>query len=315
MIRRYGGKELAKVLIYYGLIVDVDSSEFSVLCPFHDDVNPSMRVCLSDGSFFCFACESKGNALDFVKLANPELNDLQCCILLEQILNSKEVKALKIRYKKKKRINNKQALRESHDYYYGLRKTNWYKVSEKEEVEALEYMKNRGFDERALTIAKCKADCYNMAYPILFPILDNGEFRGWVARTTNKFVEKKRKYLYNDGFVKRNTLCGNYEKGKPVYVCEGFIDYLSLRTRGHKKNVVALLGWHISDMQVEKLKKKGVTRIVSVLDNDTYGIKGTKYLKNFFNDVVRFQYPEGKKDPGDMTEKEIREGIRRAKRI
>lgn len=311
MVRTYGGKELAKVLIYYGLIADVVSSDFNIICPFHEDVNPSMRICLDDGSFFCFGCGAKGNALDFVRKVHPELNELQVCVLLEQILNSDEVKKLNVKYKKKRRINNRQALNEAHDYYYGLRTVDWNNIHTKEEQEVLQYMKQRGFDARALNIAQCKTN-YNIAYPFLFPILDNGEFKGWVGRTMNKYVEKKRKYLYNDGFRKRDTLCGNYEQNKIVFICEGFMDYLSLRTRGHIKNVVAILGWHISDEQVQKLKDKGVTTVVSALDNDKAGNKGTEYLKKFFH-VIRFEYPEGVKDAGEMSEQELRLAIRRTR--
>lgn len=312
MTREYGGKELAKVLIYYGLIADVVSSDFNIICPFHEDINPSMRVCLTDGSFFCFGCEAKGNALDFVRKVHPELNELQACVLLEQILNSDEVKKLNVKYKKKRRLQNKQALNEAHDYYYGLRTVDWNDIHTKEEHEVLQYMKQRGFDERALNIAHCKTN-YNIAYQFLFPILDNGEFKGWVGRTMNKYVEKKRKYLYNDGFRKRDTLCGNYEQNKVVFICEGFMDYLSLRTRGHLKNVVAILGWHISDEQVQKLKNKGVTTVVSALDNDKAGNKGTEYLKRFFH-VIRFDYPEGVKDAGEMSEQELKMAIRRTRR-
>lgn len=311
MVRSYGGKELAKVLIYYGLIADVVSSDFNIICPFHEDINPSMRICLADGSFFCFGCEAKGNALDFVRKVNPELNELQACVLLEQILNSDEVKKLNVKYKKKRRLQNRQALNEAHDYYYGLRSVDWNNIHTKEEHEILEYMKQRGFDERALNIAQCRTN-YNIAYPFLFPILDNGEFKGWVGRTMNKYVEKKRKYLYNDGFRKRDTLCGNYEQNKVVFICEGFMDYLSLRTRGHLKNVVAILGWHISDEQVKKLKDKGVTTVVSALDNDKAGSKGTEYLKQFFR-VIRFAYPDGIKDAGEMSEQQLKTAIRRTK--
>lgn len=312
MNRVYGGKELAKVLIYYGLIIEVSSSDFNIVCPFHDDINPSMRVSLEDGSFYCFGCGVKGNALDFVKNAQPELNELQACVMLEQILNSKEVKNINVKYRKKRRTQNKQALIEAHDYYYGLKQTDWNNIKTKEEQEILEYMEQRGFDRKSLNVSMCKAN-YNIAYPIVFPILDNGEFKGWVGRTTNKYVEKKRKYFYNEGFRKRDTLCGNYEQGKIVFVCEGFMDYLSLRTRGHIKNVVAILGWHISDEQVEKLKNKGVRTVVSSLDNDKAGKRGTEYLKRFFN-VIPFQYPDGKKDAGEMTEKELAIAIRKTRK-
>lgn len=311
MVRSYGGKELAKVLIYHGLIADVVSSDFNIICPFHEDINPSMRICLTDGSFFCFGCEAKGNALDFVKKVHPELNDLQACVLLEQILNSKEVKTLNVKYRKKRRLQNKQALNEAHDYYYGLRSIDWNDIHTKEEHEVLQYMKQRGFNERALNIAQCRTN-YNIAYPFIFPILDNGEFKGWVGRTMNKYVEKKRKYLYNDGFRKRDTLCGNYEQNKVVFICEGFMDYLSLRTRGHLKNVVAILGWHISDEQIQKLKDKGVTTVVSALDNDNAGNKGTEYLKQFFH-VIRFAYPDGIKDAGEMSEQQLKTAIRGTK--
>lgn len=311
MVRSYGGKELAKVLIYHGLIADVVSSDFNIICPFHEDINPSMRICLTDGSFFCFGCEAKGNALDFVKKVHPELNELQACVLLEQILNSKEVKTLNVKYRKKRRLQNKQALNEAHDYYYGLRSIDWNDIHTKEEHEVLQYMKQRGFNERALNIAQCRTN-YNIAYPFIFPILDNGEFKGWVGRTMNKYVEKKRKYLYNDGFRKRDTLCGNYEQNKVVFICEGFMDYLSLRTRGHLKNVVAILGWHISDEQIQKLKDKGVTTVVSALDNDNAGNKGTEYLKQFFH-VIRFAYPDGIKDAGEMSEQQLKTAIRRTR--
>lgn len=313
MVRSYGGKELAKVLIYYGLIADVVSSDFNIICPFHEDINPSMRICLTDGSFFCFGCEAKGNALDFVRKVHPELNELQACVLLEQILNSKEVKTLNVKYRKKRRLQNKQALNEAHDYYYGLRSIDWNDIHTKEEHEVLQHMKQRGFNERALNIAQCRTN-YNIAYPFIFPILDNGEFKGWVGRTMNKYVEKKRKYLYNDGFRKRDTLCGNYEQNKVVFICEGFMDYLSLRTRGHLKNVVAILGWHISDEQVQKLKDRGVTTVVSALDNDSAGNKGTEYLKQFFN-VIRFAYPDGIKDAGEMSEQQLKTAIRRTKEV
>ena len=78
MNRTYGGKELAKVLIYFGLGGDVHSSDFNIICPFHEDINPSMKISLNDGSFFCFGCEAKGNVLEFIKMVYPELNDLQC---------------------------------------------------------------------------------------------------------------------------------------------------------------------------------------------------------------------------------------------
>lgn len=313
MVRKYKGTDLAKVLTYYGLVEDITTEEFKIVCPFHGDVNPSMKIKLSDGTFFCFGCGLSGNAYDFVKLANPQVNDLQNCVLLEQILNSNEVRDLKIKAHRKRKKNDKQALIEAKDYYYGLKSIDWNKAESEEEQHVLEYMKARGFGSKALNIADCRVN-YNIAYPFIFPILDNGIFKGWVGRTTNRYVEQKRKYLYNDGFRKRDTICGNYGEKCIPYICEGYMDYLSLRVRGHTKYVCALLGWHISDEQVKKLKEKGVTTVVSALDNDKAGRKGTEYLKRFFN-VIEFPYPDGVKDSGEMTEKQLkiaRQKVRKA---
>ena len=186
----------------------------------------------------------------------------------------------------------------------------WYGDLEEEEQRAYEYMHNRGFTKKDLNTADCRVS-YNIAYPIIFPILDNGIFKGYVARTTNRYVEQKRKYLYNEGFRKRDTLSGTYEKDSIVFICEGYLDCLNLKTKGHLKNVVALLGWHISDEQIEKLKEKDIKTVVSVLDNDKSGIKGTELLKRYFR-VIRFEIPN--KDVGEMTKEQIKKSLRKVRR-
>lgn len=295
------GKELAKVLIYYRQIQEVSSYHFNIVCPFHDDINPSMTINLETGTFYCFGCNVSGDAFTFVKLAEPELDDLKACILLAKILKSKEFANMTFKAKHKRKRNNKQLMIEAKDYYYGLSHTDWENIEENsDEYKTLEYMKKRGFTEK--TLNKCHAKInYNIAYPIIFPMIDNGKFKGWVCRTTNKRVEKMAKYLYNDGFSKRDTIVGNYADKKTIIVVEGYMDRLKMLQNG-ERNVVALLGWHISDEQVRKLKESGVELIISALDNDDCGKKGTELLKKFFP-VVRFYFPEGVKDPGEMDKK------------
>ena len=88
------GEALAKVLWYYNLIPDVASLSQKIVCPFHDDVNPSMIVNFEDGSWFCFGCGLTGDAKKFVKLMESKyngLNDLQAYqkYLLLTVLNLK----------------------------------------------------------------------------------------------------------------------------------------------------------------------------------------------------------------------------------
>lgn len=68
-------------------------------------------------------------------------------------------------------------------------------------------------------------------------------------------------------------------------------------------NVVAIFGWKISDDQVRKLQEAGITHVISALDNDECGKKGTAYLASKFK-VTRFQYLKKYKDPGDFTQQD-----------
>ena len=80
------------------------------------------------------------------------------------------------------------------------------------------------------------------------------------------------------------------------------------------KNVAAVLGWRITEEQIQKLKAEGVTHIISALDNDECGRKGTAYLKKFFR-VTRWQYLKSCKDPGEMNKKQFNLMYHRTKTV
>ena len=300
------GESLAKILTYYGYIPDISSNIYKVVCPFHKDVNPSMIVDLSDGNWYCFGCGLSGDAVKFVSLLNPKLNDLKSFLKYLKILKSNKVKKLDFSNRKiKPKKANSELYNIAWDYYYGLSKIDWIKDSDDEVIKAKDYMFNRGF--KASTLNKCGAKItYNKAYPIIFPMMDNDEFKGWVCRTNDKEIEKKRKYLYNEGFSRATTLVGNYKNQEYVFVVEGYMDRLKFVQFGIT-NVVAILGWKMSGEQEAKLKEAGVKYIISALDNDECGIKGTKYLKSIFKEVYRFKYNDGIKDAGEMTKLQFAE--------
>lgn len=296
------GEELAKVLLYYGYIPDVSSNEYKIVCPFHNDMNPSMSVNLDTGRFFCYGCGAYGDAFDFVQMLNKDLNSLQCMFKLFDILKSNEVCKIDFSHRRKVVKDYKEAYDISWDYYYGLSEIDWINQKSDEIDHCKQYMLDRGFTSE--TLNKCKAKVtYNNPYPIIFPMLDNGEFKGWVCRTTDKEVEAKRKYLYNTGFSRATTLVGDYKNQKYVFVVEGYMDRLKFVQYGID-NVVAILGWKMSKEQEDKLKRSNVEVIISALDNDECGIKGTKYLKTIFPNVVRFKYLKDIKDPGQIETQE-----------
>ena len=300
--------QLAKVLWYYNMLphMHCSDSKFKIVCPFHDgDVNPSLLVNLAEGNWFCFGCSETGDAQKFVSLMEKKyngVNDLQACRKFYQILKSDKCSSIHIEPTSQVQQvqSSKELYDEAYDYYHGLRKVDWCNDDEDEVVQARGYMEQRGFSPK--TLARCKAKVtYNNSYGLIFPMLDNGKFRGWVCRTMRKDIEKRRKYLYNKGFARATTVVGSYGTKDYVFVVEGYMDRLKFIQNG-ETNVVAILGWKMSAQQKDKLSKSGVTKVISALDNDECGRKGTEYLKRIFGkqNVVRWCYLKGIKDPGDM---------------
>ena len=158
------------------------------------------------------------------------LNDLQAYKKYIKILKSSKCSDIVISshmFDKQKPIQ-KDLYNEAYDYYHGLKKVNWNASDEPEVLVAKEYMKKRGFSPK--TLNKCKAKVtYNKSYGLIFPMLDNGKFKGWVCRTMVKSIEKKRKYLYNEGFSRATTLVGDYETD--LFCCHGVWQENGLRHR------------------------------------------------------------------------------------
>lgn len=309
------GENLAKVLWFYNLLPDVKSSTQKIVCPFHEDVNPSMIIDLEEGRWFCFGCNLSGDAAKFVSLMENKLNGSNDLIAYKKyldILKSKECSNIVLKgHLKKRKLPQKELYDIAYDYYHGLSKVNWNDSEVSEVISARKYMMKRGFSSK--TLNKCKAKVtYNKSYGIIFPMIDNGKFKGWVCRTMVKEIEEKRKYLYNEGFSRATTLVGSYGQEDYVIVVEGYMDRLKFVQYG-EENVVAILGWKMSAEQIEKLKSKGITKVISALDNDECGRKGTEYLKKFF-DVTRFAYLKGIKDPGEMSENDFEKMFRRTMR-
>lgn len=303
---------LAKVLWYYNLVYNVHTMKQKIICPFHaNDVNPSLLVNLADGTWFCFGCQQSGDASQFVKLMEKKysgLNDLQAYKKYIQILKSDKCSDVKVSTKSIQKIQKpkKQLYDEAYDYYHGLKAVDWSWDDEPEVLEALGYMERRGYGPKTLSMVGAKVT-YNDMYGLVFPMMDNGKFRGWVSRTMRKDVEAKRKYLYNEGFSRATTLVGDYGHKEYAIVVEGYMDRLRFVEYGLDDSVVAVLGWKMSVQQEDKLRRAGITKVISCLDNDECGRKGTTYLKSIFGpkNVLRWCYLKGIKDPGEMSQRQF----------
>lgn len=291
------------VLKYYGIFEDQEL--YKIVCPFHGDLNPSMQINLNKSFFYCYGCGIHGSTFELVKAFEPTLNTFEVYRKVSEIVKGntghKNI-AASAEPSFKSKASYREGIGLARDFYYNLPKTNWFKVDE-DAFGIKMYMNKRGFKTSTLNKAQAKAT-YNKLYPIVFPMFDNGVFRGYVMRTDDPNVEGERKYMYNKGFKRRITLPGDY-KFHTVVLVEGFLDMLKAKQIGIKY-VVAVLGWKLTGEQLEKLKKAGVKTIICALDNDDAGNKGYKYLKRVCSinklKLYRLRYPKSMKDMGDVSE-------------
>lgn len=300
--------ELEKVLMHYNVLFDCERAKQAVLCPFHNDTRASMMIDLNKKTWYCFVCGIGGDAKKFVRYAEKEDDDLKALQKYYKILKSDggsvtiekgdyhRHKENEVKYKKEMYLN-------AWNYYHCLNSIDWENVKGGDALDAKKYMNERGFSDATLNEVKAKYT-FDRIYPIIFPIYDNKKFKGWVMRTTDKRTESRRKYLFNKGFQKASTIVGNYSSDNGfIIVTEGYIDQMKFIENGIE-NAVSILGWKMSDRQIEKLKRVNVKNIICALDNDECGKRGYAYLKKFFK-VKRFKYLNGYKDPAEMSNEQF----------
>ena len=319
------GNTFIALLKYYGIFEPLD--KYKIVCPFHEDQNASLQINVSDAFFFCYAgCGAQGSSLElyknFYKIQNPgkpPVSDLQASIAISKIVGYKFRQQSKdaLRTPLKAKESYRQEINQAREYYYNLPLPCWYKPSNTDAVsdeilQCREYMNGRGFSNSILTKFQAKPSM-NKYYPIIFPLLENGIFRGYVMRTFDKEIEEKRKYLYNKGFRRQNALPGSFKHTDTVICVEGYFDLIKANQIGCK-NVVCFLGWKASERQLQKLKRAKTKTIICALDSDEAGNKGYHYLqrisKQYGFKVKRLRYPKGIKDMGD-----IKQGSAQAERI
>lgn len=301
-----------------------EDEQYKIICPFHGDKNPSLQINKQMGFFYCYGCGLSGDAFELIKNYEPNLTPIEIYKKLHSFvkegkgdIGGRDVYTYNnLPYTHSfvdSKVKYREGIKLAKDFYFNLPETNWYKLPE-EAIPILRYMKHRGFTTSTLKKFGAKFT-YNKNYPIVFPMYDNGIFRGYVMRTDDPMVEDQRKYMYNKAFRRRITLPGDY-KNSTVILVEGFLDMLKAKQYGIKY-VAAVLGWKLTSEQFEKLKRCGVKTIICALDNDECGRKGYKYLKRICSvnhiSVKRIRYPKSMKDMGDLNKENSKQILKQIK--
>ena len=283
---------------------------YVAVCPFHDDHSPSLVVSRERQMFTCFTCKTSGNVFSFVmKYENVsfpeavqivakkigytlkgdfsnfkeskykkeyEIMDFVTKYYTNNINTTSGINALKYLENRGitkdiiKEFNIGLALDIRDDLYNILLKKNY----------SLQDLSDLGL------INKINLNVYDtFINRIMIPIENlQGNVVGFTGRIYNG-EEDTAKYLNTKEtkIFKKGSILFNYHNArnairetKVVVVVEGNMDAITLSSKGIK-NVVALMGVAMSQVQIDTLKKLNVP-IILMLDNDSAGLDAT--LKN-----------------------------------
>ena len=283
---------------------------YTGLCPFHDDKNPSMQVNEEKGLYHCFSCGAGGDMFSFLmdyrnltfREALEELAE-KLGIKIAYDSKSKEKSSnrsnllktnnLALSYFQQNLLKNKNSA-PARDYLAGrginsdIAKEfklgfvsegwdNLYKLFSEKGV-PLQYATETG-----LIVRKDRKDEYydRFRHRVMFPIIDvNGDVIGFGGRVLNE--RDKPKYLNSPEsalYKKRSSFYGLYnslehiKKSGKVVLVEGYMDFLSLFSRGIK-NVSATLGTSFSSDHARILKRY-TKNVVILYDGDESGLKAS----------------------------------------
>lgn len=283
---------------------------YVAVCPFHDDHSPSLVVSRERQMFTCFTCKTSGNVFSFVmKYENVsfpeavqtvakkigytlkgdfsnfkeskykkeyEIMDFVTKYYTNNINTTSGINALKYLENRGitkdiiKEFNIGLAFDKRDDLYNILLKKNY----------SLEDLSDLGL------VNKINLNVYDtFINRIMIPIENlQGSVVGFTGRIYNG-EEDTAKYLNTKEtkIFKKGSILFNYHNArnairetKTVVVVEGNMDAITLSAKGIK-NVVALMGVAMSQVQIDTLKKLNVP-IILMLDNDAAGLDAT--LKN-----------------------------------
>lgn len=294
-----------------GLQKTTGDSRF-VVCPFHDDVNPSLGIYLGTdgkiplGFFHCFGCGEKGTWNEFA-----QRNGLE------------EIKE----WKKNRNIPQALISAQLEEELLGDTGLTLKAVLKKMECEeAQRWMTNvewRGYSGKLIRAVGgyVIVDKYNNDIGVLFPIKIAGKVRGAVKAIYEKKYEKQKAYVTMPGPWLRSYGLFPYQYTQKiiqkhdynfVVIVEGPRDALRLLSIGIP--ALAILGANaMSNLKALHILSLGIDHVYVMPDNDEGGDKMWSKFKQFFpkesvETRKRFRLPRKKKngelkiDPGNMPE-------------
>jgi DNA primase len=309
-----------EILIRLGYSNLKPGKQVTIKCPseYHEDKNPSCSVSLEKGVLYCFSCGFKANLknLYYQKFGRSIYRDLGIQTSLP--LQKQEIY-----------LPNFDKTPETDFILSG-------KLLDPDSTDASkEWIQKRGFDIKTLGLLKTKlikggkiakrSEPLNKDYwmyfndKMFFPIFEHGKLISFEARdlsTKEKWEQlllKKnidptklvyKKVLYPK-FSSVNTLfeLDTLKKDQKLYLVEGLMDVVSLRTHPLFQNSTCTFGANITERQYYLLSQ--FNEICVIPNNDNAGLNALKSFKerNIIKNLTVLTLPPAVKDVNDILQK------------
>jgi len=296
--------------------IEQKGKNYFCVCPFHDDHNPSLSISPEKQIYTCFVCGAHGNVFNFIM----EYESITFYEALKRLATRVGIHLDIPNFKEKNENNITKDLYGIYDIASKFYQNN---LLTKEGIEALEYLKNRGFTDNIIKtfdvglstrtplskLLKSKGykddiitssgicsisngtlyDIY--VNRIMFPLYDlEGKVVGFSGRIYKTKDDSKYVNSRESEIFKKSELLYNYHrakefcrKKKSVIIVEGFMDVIALYMVGIY-NVVASMGTAITKEHAKLLKKLS-TNVIMCFDGDNAGNKATLSCAKELNEI------------------------------
>ena len=259
-------------------------------CPIHgSDEGTPLVVYPQSGSYYCFACESGGDVINFVK----DYENISHTMAIQKLAHEANINV-------EANEEWKKAVKVEEDCKHVVER------SIKQLPKIVEYLHKRGFTDETINTFGLGFDNDTLVIPI------RNEYGQPVAIARRQF-DKTPKYINsrNNIVYDKSALLYNLDQAIKIrnkdelYMVEGYMDAIS----GHQMGLatVAYCGNEVHKDQLKTLLKsmRKIPTIIYCPDNDQEGIKRVPRVRDYFKEILPratvriLQLPEGVKDLND----------------
>lgn len=275
--------DLVDLAGHYTDLKEDHNGTFRGKCPIHHGDNPTSFAVYPDGTYYCFACHSFGNAIQFYS----EVTGYPFYQAVEKLCEEYEVSTDDATYQSQKKIVG-------HNTHIAARMAR--------QVDRIhDYLtKSRGLTDETIKEFKLGYDYGGFIGPyagLVIPLQDvYGRIVGFTKRRLDEGKPKYRNTSDNDAF-KKGSILYNYHRAikrikekNTLHVVEGNMDVISAHQQG-----LACVGYMSSKptqkqlLMLSELQKRfpDMTVVLSV-DNPEIDAAGKKMLPRIYKDILTY---------------------------